>query len=156
MPDAASRRNGRGNRVELVPKIRDEHIAIVTTEEFVATIAREADGDALTRKPCDEKGRNLRNVRERFVIDIRQRRNDSQRVRFGHVKFGMVCPKVRSNIGCVIGLVIGDVVKPDGKGFDGSLAPGLHESGDRTGINSAGEERTERHIGNHVLRNDIA
>ena len=66
----------------------------IAAEQFVAAIARERDGDVLSRRAGDEIGRQLRGVRERLVEPVGHLGNEVERGGRLEHHLGMIGPEM--------------------------------------------------------------
>ena len=131
-------------------------IAGVSGEAFVAAIARERDGDVAAGELGHQECRNLRGVRERLVIDVRQALDDvARRLRLDD-KLGVLGAEMLGDAARVIGFVEFPVAKADGKCMRGLRRLRLHQRDDGRGIDAAGQERAERNIGDHLPADRVA
>ena len=99
----------------------------------------------------DEIGRDLRRVAERLVVDRGQPGYDRPGLLRPDVQLGVVGTQVSRNSSSVLRLVVVRLVEADGEGADRPFALGLHQRHDQRGIDAAGKEGAERHVGDHLL-----
>ena len=124
-------------------------MAGVAPEHLVAPVAGERDGDVLTGEAGDEPRRDERRIRERF-IEVREDRRDQPRdLLVLQAQIGVLRPEVLGDPARDLGLVVAGVGGTDGEGADRAVGRLLHERDDGGGVDAAGEERTQRDIGDH-------
>jgi hypothetical protein len=144
------------HRVYAALQAAAEEVMVIAGEELVAAVAGEGHGGALPRQSGDEVGGERRRVGERLVVDGRQLRDELQRL--GDADDHLVVPRaeVLRDLASVARLVEAAVFEADGEGVDRPRGVALHERGDETGVDAAGEEDAQRHIGDHAQGHGVA
>ena len=74
-----------------------------------------------------EESRNLRPVGKRFVVNLREARDDAHCLLRGDIEFGVVRAEMVGHCLGVIGLVEFGFAKPDGECLDRPAALRLHQ-----------------------------
>ena len=118
---------------------------VIATEGFVTAVAAQCHGHVTARFARDVVGRHARRVGKRLV----ERGDDAiehvVEPRLDHMGV-MLGVQVRGRQGRRRQLVVRSIAKPDRRGDDGGLRGLRHARHDQPGIDSAGEERAERHL----------
>ena len=109
----------------------------------------------LTRQLCHQKGRDLRRVGKRFIVEHWQARDDVDRLLCGHIEFGMVAPQVACHGGSMVGFVVLSFMKADAKRLDRSAGERLQRRHHGARVHPAREERPEWHIRLHLAGNGL-
>ena len=108
--------------------------------------------------PCqggEQTGRNLRCIGERLVEHPGQGRDQVERLVRGDVELGVLGAEPVGDRTRERGLVEARLAKPDREGPDRLCALGLHQGRDQGGIDAAGKERADRHVGDHPAANRV-
>ncbi|ARF89170.1 uncharacterized protein BCN122_II2427 [Burkholderia cenocepacia] len=150
------RAHGARHAMQLAPQARRQEIARVAAEQLVAAVAGQAYLHVPARQFGDEKGRDLRRIGERLVVDRRQLRHDAERMVGGHVKLGMARAEMARDGLRITGFVVAGLVEADRKRVDRRRRLRLHQRDDRRRIDAARQERAERHVGLHLPRDGLA
>ena len=108
-----------------------EPVFLVTAEELIASIARQAHGDRLASQLRHEKRRDLRWVGKGLIVDAGQQRNDVEGLFGGQAQLGMVGVQVLGDPSRVDGLVVARLGEPDGERLHGRRRLRLHQRGDQ-------------------------
>ena len=98
----------------------------------------------------------MRRIREWFVIDFRKPAQHLDGVVRRHIKFCMFRSKMLRHGAGVVRFVALRVTEPDGEGADGGAALSLHQRDNQRGIDPAGEESAQGHVGMHAQLHRIA
>ena len=109
------------------PQIQAAAIALVAGEQLVAAVARERHGDLAAGEPADQRGRDLRRIGERLVVDRRQLGHQRQAVLRPDVELGVVGAEVRGDLPGERRLVVLRLAKADREGAHRLRARGLHQ-----------------------------
>ena len=130
-------------------------VAPVAAEALVAAVAGQRDGDVLAGELADAVGRNRRAVGVGLVVERRERVDEVEVVALDAID---EVPRVVA-IGHLLGerrLVELGVGERDRAGVDRVGGHARHHRDDRAGIDAAGEERTQRHLGDHPQPDRLA
>src|SRR6202521_3772992 len=76
------------------PVIDGLGVVLVAAEQFIAAISGQRDRHRLPGELADQVGGNLRRIRERLVINVRELWNDRQRVSSGYHEFRVLGAKM--------------------------------------------------------------
>ena len=85
-----------------------------------------------------------------------QLRDDGHARLARHVELGVIGAEVAGDGLGVRRLVVARLVEADGEGRTGRGLMRLHQRDDGRGIDAAGEERAERHVGDHLRLHGVA
>ena len=129
-------------------------IGAVAAEYFVTAIAGQHHGHVLTRDFRYEVGRHCRFVSERLIEPFLQVR---QQITGGGLRkhaLMMLCAEQAGDFARErsFGLLVG--IEADREGRHVGAEPGSRGD-DGAGIDAAGKEETERHVGNHLVPNGL-
>ena len=123
-------------------------VAAVAAEALVAAVAGQRDGHVLARELADAVGRNRRAVGIRLVVEPRQRVDQVEVVALDPVDevpravaIGDLLREAR--------LVERRVGERDRAGVDRRRPTARHRRDDGARVDAAGQERAERHLGDH-------
>ncbi len=136
-----------------LPELARIDIALVPSEQLIATISGEAHGNVPARQGGNQVSWNLGGVRERLVVKSRQLGDDIQGFFRGHVQFGVFGPEVGGHslgMSCLIEFLR---VKADGERLHRAIALRLHQCDHRRRIDAAGKEGAQRDIRYHPQAN---
>ncbi len=124
-------------------------IAPITPEAFVAAIAGQGDGDMPPRELANAIGGDRRAVGIGFVVKLRQRVDQIEVVALDPVNEvpGLVAI---GNLLRKTGLVVGRIGERNRAGIDRLGRQAGHHRHHGAGIDAAGKEGAERHLGNHA------
>ena len=122
---------------------------VVAGEELVAPVAGQRHGDLGAGQPADQVHRDLGDVAERLVPEVRKVGNDVLGVPVADPQQGVVGTEVIGHGGGFARLVERPVGEADGERPHRTIAVPLHQGDDQARIDPAGEEGADRHVGHH-------
>ena len=126
-------------------------VTLVAGEQLVAAVAGEADRYPAPREPGDQHARNLRGVGERLVVDLRQAPDRAHGILGADVELVVHGAEMPGHGSGPRRLVEGGVVVADREGVDAPAGLGSHQRDHGRGVDPAGKQDPERHVGDHVL-----
>jgi hypothetical protein len=124
-------------------------VPIVASEELVPAVTRERDGHLAAGELGDEVRRDRRRIGEGLVVHPREKRDDVERILRSEVELRVVRPEVTSDGTRVDRFVIARLAEANREGPHRSRGLRLHQRDDSGGVDAAGQERAERHVGVH-------
>src|SRR5712691_3531594 len=74
-------------QLDRFPKARAPHMAVIASEDFVSSVARQADSDPLASQPRQQKRRNLRRIGKWLIVDRRKKWNHLSCFRWRYAEF---------------------------------------------------------------------
>src|SRR5205085_6918598 len=92
---------------------------------------------------------------EWLVVDVRQARNEIERLARGYREFSMIGPQVVRHGRRIKRLVVSENFEADRKRSDLPQAGLPHQSDDGRGVDAARQKCAKRHIGNHAPRDGV-
>jgi len=98
---------------------------------------------------------DLRGIRKRFIIDVRQMGNHIQSVTGRDIHFRMIGPELAGHGRSVFRLVKPLLLKTNTESAYGLTGLFLHQCDHSRRIYTARQKGTQRHIGNHLFRDHI-
>ncbi len=149
------RRSGRGSSDSDRQNPVGELIAVVAGKQFIAAIAGQCHRDMAARHCGNEICRNLGRVRKWLVVHVGQLRNDVERLLRGHREFGVIGSKMTGDRSRMWSLIKAGQIEADRVGPDGAAICGLHQRDDGGGIDAAGQESANRHVGHHAAAHSV-
>ena len=124
-------------------------MAVIAGEQLVPAVSGQRHGDLLTGDLAHQVGRDLGDVGERFVPDVRQPADHVDGLGVADLHCGVIGPEVPGHGGRLGRLVEGPVGEPDGEGADRPAGVSLHQGHDGARVDPPGQEGAHRDIGHH-------